>query len=83
VKITGNAVYTVEHQVWHRDQRIEHAVDDLGKPILLLSIPVANWAELLGRILSFGALAEPLEPLELREQWLRKIDELNHLVHKM
>lgn len=82
VKITGNAVYTVEHQVWHRDQKIEHAVDDLDKPVLLLRIPVANWAELLGRILSFGALAEPLEPLELREQWLRKIDELNHLVQK-
>ncbi|PKL13683.1 MAG: WYL domain-containing protein [Spirochaetae bacterium HGW-Spirochaetae-8] len=82
VRITGNAVFTVEHQIWHKDQKIEHAVDESGSSILLLRIPVANWAELLGRILSFGALAEPLEPQELREQWQAKIKELYRLVHK-
>ena len=82
IKITGNAVYTVEHQVWHTDQKIEHTLDDSGKSMLLMRIPVANWAELLGRILSFGALAEPLEPLDLREQWLQKIDELYQLRHR-
>jgi predicted DNA-binding transcriptional regulator YafY len=76
IRITGNAVYTVEHQIWHKDQRIESVIDESGRPTLLLTVPAANWAELLGKILSFGDCAEPISPPALREQWCKKITDL-------
>ena len=82
IRICGDAANNVEHQIWHRDQKMERSVDDEGHAVLLLRLPVVNWSELLGKILSFGACAQPLEPPELRAQWCQKITELNQLIQK-
>ena len=73
VRVRGRAAALVARQEWHPKQRVERGVEADGEPWTDLSFPVAEVTELLGRLLSFGAAAEPLEPPELRRRWEEEI----------
>ena len=68
IRFWGMAKTIVSSQVWHKDQILEPATEgDLEA--IELSLPVASFNEILGKILSFGSEAKPLEPVELVTQW--------------
>ncbi len=73
VRIWGPAAALVARQSWHPKQRVERGVGSDGEPYTDLILPVADWTELLGRVLSFGSAAEALAPPELRERWKEEI----------
>ena len=68
IRFWGMAKTIVSSQIWHKDQILEPATEgDLEA--IELSLPVASFNEILGKILSFGSEAKPLEPMELVTQW--------------
>lgn len=74
IKIFGDAVYTTETQVWHKDQKLSPiTIGPDGRPEMTITIPVANMAEILSKVLSFGASAVPLSPPEFVERWKRQV----------
>ncbi|MGO8695689.1 MAG: WYL domain-containing protein [Rectinemataceae bacterium] len=52
---------------------MERGVGCDGEPYTDITVPVADWTELLGRVLSFGSAAEALAPPELRKAWKDEI----------
>lgn len=81
IRFTGQAASVVAEQIWHPAQKIEHFGEG-ETACTVLSIPVAAWTELLGRVLSFGASAEPLQPEGLRVEWKQTISEMAKLAAK-
>jgi len=79
IRVHGSAAALVARQSWHPEQKVARGTDERGSPYTDLSIPVADWTELLGRVLSFGSAAEPLAPPELRERWKAEIARLSAL----
>jgi predicted DNA-binding transcriptional regulator YafY len=73
IRIRGDAALLVSRQTWHPEQRITTGVNVEGEPFTDLTIPVASWTELLGRVLSFGSKAEALAPPEFRELWKAEV----------
>ena len=73
VRVHGDAARLVSRQTWHPDQRIQTGADADGEPFTDISVPVASWTELLGRVLSFGSKAEALSPPEFRRLWKEEI----------
>lgn len=73
VRIRGAAAPLVARQTWHPSQRLSCSTDADGTPVTDLRLPVADWTELLGRVLSFGSAAEPLEPPAFRAAWRAEI----------
>lgn len=69
IRLTGIAAEKVRLQHWHPEQKI-----DEQQNAILLRLPVADDRELIMKILQFGADAEVLEPLELRNQVKNKIN---------
>ena len=61
----------VSRQYWHRDQSGWREEDGT----YVLKVPYSNAAELIGDILRYGPEVEVIEPLELREQVISRIDE--------
>lgn len=80
IEFSGSAATVVAKQIWHKDQILETGEREC-EPWTRLTIPVADWTELLGRILSFGASALPLEPASLRQAWARTIREMAGLAN--
>lgn len=76
IRVHGPASALVARQIWHPAQRVERGLSPDGSPYTDLLLPVADFTELLGRILSFGSAAEPLEPPELRARWREEIARL-------
>ncbi|MBN1968932.1 MAG: WYL domain-containing protein [Candidatus Delongbacteria bacterium] len=72
IKFTGIAMSIVNGQIWHNDQKI---VSDKDSEELIMELPVGNFTELLGRVMSFGANAEVVSPDKYREIWLKSIKE--------
>ena len=60
-------------QSWHPKQRVERGVGSDGEPYTDITVPVADWTELLGRVLSFGSAAEALSPPDFRGAWKEEI----------
>ena len=70
----GKAAELVRKQYWHKSQQIiEH---DDG---IVLSLPVNDEREITMKILQYGALAEVLQPLSLREHIAAEIDTMARL----
>lgn len=72
----GDGKRLVESQQWHVKQKL---VAGKGDEPSLLTFPTASFTEVLGKVLSFGALAKPVEPPEFVELWraeLKKMAEL-------
>ncbi len=59
----GTAAELVRQQHWHKDQIIEEQKDGV-----LLSLPVSDDREILMKVLQYGAQAEVIEPLRLRQK---------------
>lgn len=79
VRVHGDAALLVSRQSWHPDQRVASGIDESGKPFTDLTVPVAAWTELLGRVLSFGSKAEALAPPEFRDAWKAEVRKLAEL----
>lgn len=79
IRFWGVAKRIVTSQVWHKDQILLESKEG-EKEAIDLSLPVANFSEILGKILSFGAEAKPLEPVELVEQWKESIINMGKIV---
>ncbi len=79
IRIRGSAAALVARQSWHPGQSVERGTESDGSPYTDLALPVADWTELLGRILSFGSQAEPLSPPALRERWKQEVAALSEL----
>jgi predicted DNA-binding transcriptional regulator YafY len=73
VRIKGPAAALVARQSWHPKQRVERGIDADGEPYTDITLPVADWTELLGRVLSFGSAAEAIAPPEFRKAWREEI----------
>lgn len=73
VAFYGNAKRIIESQQWHVKQKLVAGKDDEPS---LLTFPVASFTEVLGKILSFGALAKPVEPPELVELWHAEVKKM-------
>lgn len=76
LRFYDRAIRIIENQVWHPEQLKESGAENKGKEIVPytdLSFPVADFTEVLSKILSFGALARPLEPEELVTRWKESI----------
>lgn len=76
VRVRGDAALLVSRQSWHPDQRVSTGLDEDGHPFTDMTVPVASWTELLGRVLSFGSQAEALEPQEFRDLWRGEIQRM-------
>ena len=76
IRFWGTAKRIVSSQVWHKDQILSESKEE-NEEAIDLSLPVASYNEIIGRILSFGAEAKPLEPLELVEQWKNTIKKMS------
>ncbi len=74
IRIFGDAVYTTQTQVWHKDQRTSPVtVGSDGRPEMTITIPVTNMAEILSKVLSFGSSAIPISPPDFVNQWRRQV----------
>ena len=73
VRIKGPAAALVARQSWHPKQRVERGIDTDGEPHTDITLPVADWTELLGRVLSFGSAAEAIAPPEFKKAWREEI----------
>ncbi|HOX31082.1 MAG TPA: WYL domain-containing protein [Spirochaetales bacterium] len=69
LRFYGRALAVVRDEQWHPAQRRTEGSDPRRGAYLELSLPASRWEELVGRILRFGADAEPVSPPELRELW--------------
>ena len=79
IRFWGTAKRIVASQVWHKNQVISESMEG-DVETLELSLPVASYHEILGKILSFGAEAKPIEPPELVDMWKEAISNMGKLV---
>ena len=75
IKFSGSSKQIVSSQIWHEKQKIS-----LENDFLILEVPVASFTEILGKILSFGKEALPLEPPELVNLWKTEVKKMGELI---
>ncbi len=75
IRFTGTAANIVRDQHWHPKQ-VTREEDNA----VILQFPFSNATELMGKILGYGAEAQPIDPPELVDQWKQKIKELSSLL---
>ncbi len=73
IRVRGQAAALIARQTWHPAQKMLQGTEDDGTPYTDVDLPAADWRELLGRALSFGAQAEVLAPPEFRWLWKEEI----------
>jgi predicted DNA-binding transcriptional regulator YafY len=73
IRFHGRALPIVRDELWHPDQSRREGNDPVRGPYVELTMPVSRWDEILGRILRFGADAEPTGPTRLRQLWKDEI----------
>jgi len=73
IRVTGRAAPLVARQTWHPRQTVTEGFTSSGEAYAELRLPVADWTELLGKVLSFGASAEALSPPRFRQEWKASI----------
>ncbi|MBN2859556.1 MAG: WYL domain-containing protein [Sphaerochaetaceae bacterium] len=74
------ASYSMKHQLWHKDQKIETFLDDRGRECVRLEIPITHTQELVGKLLSYGELARPVSPQDLVDEWKARIQKMIKLI---
>lgn len=72
VRFDSSIAKIIHEGRWHETQRL----DDQKDGSVVMSVDVAGWEEIRRWILGFGALAEVLEPAELRESIVSEIGKL-------
>lgn len=65
----------IKTQIWHPNQILKN-YDDYTQ----LTLPIADFTEVLSRIMAFGAKAKPIEPNELVNLWKDEIKKMNKLL---
>ncbi|MCR4940369.1 MAG: WYL domain-containing protein [Treponemataceae bacterium] len=80
IRFYDTAARIVSSQQWHRDQVFRWIGKD--RRVAELSFPVANYTEVLGKTLSFGALAEPLSPKKFVDVWKDEIKKMYEKLEK-
>lgn len=73
----------IESQIWHPAQVKKTGSEKHGqnkRDYTDLSFPAADFTEVLSKVLSFGALARPIEPEELIQQWKEHISQMVKLM---
>jgi len=73
IRVRGQAAALIARQTWHPAQKMKRGTEDDGTPYTDVDLPAADWRELLGRALSFGAQAEVLAPPDFRALWKDEI----------
>ena len=73
IRIYGPPAALVARQRWHPAQRISTGTTHTGVACTDITLPVSDWRELLGRVLSFGSSAEAVSPAEFRRLWQEEI----------
>ncbi len=63
----------IRMQHWHPAQKDSEGHDNTGLAWLDRLIPVSDYAELLGRVLSFGQFAEVISPPDFRQRWVDSV----------
>ncbi|MBP7480760.1 MAG: WYL domain-containing protein [Spirochaetaceae bacterium] len=69
----------IESQIWHPGQIKKTGAEKQGKTVVDytdLSFPVADYTEVLSKILSFGPLSRPVEPADLVDLWKERINSM-------
>lgn len=83
IRIYGTPAAAVSKQVWHPQQKVvtgqTEDYQSRPTPYTDLIIPVSDWREILGRVLSFGSAAEAMEPEEFRTLWEEEIQKMADL----
>jgi len=62
----------VEKQIWHKNQLVTSGNKD-GKTYMDLTLPVADYTEIIGKTLFYLPHAEPVSPPDFRAMWLEKL----------
>jgi len=73
IRFYDRAIPIVRDEIWHHGQVRREGNDSSRGAYIELSVPVSKWDEILGRVLRFGADAEPVGPRQLRELWKAEI----------
>ncbi len=74
------ASYSMKHQLWHRDQKLETFLDEKGRECVRLEVPITHTQELVGKLLSYGELARPVSPQDLVDEWKARIQKMTELI---
>jgi len=83
IRVRGLAAALIARQTWHPEQLIRQGVEPDGTPYTDMTLPVADWRELLGRVLSFGASAEAIAPPVFRHLWREEIRKMAEQAEKV
>jgi predicted DNA-binding transcriptional regulator YafY len=75
IRFTGYAATLVAERVWHESQKIKHNRDGS----LQLSLRLQHTDNIPGWVLSWGGLAEVLEPEDLRNEVRRQARQISGL----
>ncbi len=75
IRFTGRASVVIKSQSWHPKQKLI-----TKEEYTELTLPIAEYHEILSKILSFGPDAVPLEPPELVDAWKEVITQLYDLI---
>ncbi len=59
----------IETQIWHKEQCLKK-----GKGYIDMTLPVADYTEIIGKTLFYLPFAEPVKPGKLRKLWLEKLE---------
>ena len=71
IRFRDEAARIVESQVWHSEQKFRWI--DKNRNSAVLSFPVSNFTEVLGKVLAFGSKAEPVSPKKFVNMWKEEI----------
>jgi predicted DNA-binding transcriptional regulator YafY len=77
IRFYGNAYHIVRSQTWHPRQKTSEGKHNIHGDFIELTLPVSSFAEILGKVLRYGADAEAVSPAEFREAWLDAIREMS------
>ncbi|HOG43569.1 MAG TPA: WYL domain-containing protein [bacterium] len=69
----------ISRQKWHPKQRINSGTDNNGE-YLDLSLPVADYQEILDRVFYYSPYAEALNPESFRSEWIKRIEQLHEKI---
>lgn len=76
----GKASRIVSTQEWHPEQKMSQVTDEEGQDCLELKIPVADFTELLGKVLAFGRYAVPVSPKEFVDLWKDEVKAISSMM---
>ncbi|HQM86150.1 MAG TPA: WYL domain-containing protein [bacterium] len=74
VRFHGPVINFVKNRSWHPAQKLVERIVD-GRKCIDLTLPVGDYTEITGIILSYSPNAEALSPSDFRDKWLQRVKE--------